>query len=67
MVVVLRNDYCVPFKDSYPCSHIPAAYLPCCVRSPLALALRQEVEARLANGALEITLGPGPDFPVVSS
>ena len=67
MVFILRNDYCVPFKDSSPCSHIPAAFLACHVGTPRALALLQEVEARLANGALEITLGPGPDFPVVSS
>ena len=67
VVVVLRDDYCVPFKDSSPRSHTPAAFLACWVGSPRAPALRQEVEARLAKRALEITLGPGPDFPVVSS
>ena len=67
MVVVLQDDYCVPFEDSSPRSHTPAAFSACQVGSPRAPALRQEVEARLAKGTLEITLGPGPDFPVVSS
>ena len=67
VVVVLRDDYCVPFKDSSPRSLTPAAFSACRVGSPRAPALRQEVEARLANGALEITLGLGPSFTVVSS
>ena len=66
MVVVLRDDYCVPFKDSSPRSHTPAAFSACRVGSPRTPALLQEVEARLAKGALEITLGPGPGFAVVS-
>ena len=68
VVVVLRDDYRVPFKDSSPPrSHTPVAFTAYRVGSPRALALRQEVEPSLAKGALEITLGPGPGFPVVSS
>ena len=67
MVVVLWGDCCVPFKDSSPRSHTPAAFSACRVGSPRVPALRQEVEARLAKGALGITLGPGPSFTVVSS
>ena len=66
VVVVLRADYCVPFEDSPLRSHTPVAFSASRVGSPRAPVLRQEVEARLANGALEITLGPGPGFPVVS-
>ena len=68
VVVVLRDDYHVPFEDtSPPRSPIPVAFPAYRVGSPRAPALRQEVEARLAKGALEITLGPGPGFTVVSS
>ena len=68
VVVVLRNDYCVPFEDSPPlCSHTPVAFTASRVGSPRALALRQEVEARLAKGTLGITLSPGTGFTVVSS
>ena len=55
VVVVLWGDYCVPFEDSSPRSHTPAAFSACRVGSPRAPALHQEVEARLAKGALEIT------------
>ena len=67
VVVVLWDDYCVPFNDSPLRSHTPATFSACRVGSPRAPALHQEVEARLAKGALEITLGPGPGFTVVSS
>ena len=47
VVVVLRDDYCVPFKDSPPPrSHTPVAFTASRVGSPRAPALRQEVEAR---------------------
>ena len=68
VVVVLRDYYCVPFKDSPPPrSHTPGVFTASRVGSPRAPALRQEVEARLAKGTLGITLGPGPGFTVVSS
>ena len=68
VVVILLDDYCVPSKDSpHPRSHTPVAFTASWVGSPRAPALRQEVEARLAKGAFGITLGPGPDFTVVSS
>ena len=67
VVVVLHDDYCVPFKDSPPPrSHTRMALTASRVVSPRASALRQEVEARLAKGTLGITLGPGPSFTVVS-
>ena len=68
VVVVLRDDHRVPFKDSSPPrSHTPVAFTAYRVGSPQAPALRQEVEARLAKGALEITLTLGPGITVVSS
>ena len=68
VVVVLWDDYCVPFKDSPPpCFHTQVAFTASRVGSPRAPALRQEVEARLAKETLGITLGPGPGFTVVSS
>ena len=68
VVVVLWDDYCVPFKDSRPPrSHTPVAFTASWVGSPRASALHQEVEARLAEGTLGITLGPGPGFTAVSS
>ena len=68
VVVVLRDDYCVPFKVSPPPHYRTlVAFTASRVGSPWAPALRQEVEARLAKGTLEITLGPVPGFSIVSS
>ena len=68
VVVVLRDDYCVPFKDSPPPHfHTPVAFTASRVGSPRAPVLRQEVEAGLAKGSLGIILGLGPGFTVVSS
>ena len=55
-----------PSKTLPPFSH-PVAFSACRAGSPRAPALHQEFEVRLAKGALEITLGPSPGFPVVSS
>ena len=52
---------------SFPCYHTTVAFTASRVSSPQAPALRQEVEARLAKGALGISLGPGPGFTVVIS
>ena len=63
MVTVLRDDYRVPFLDSPPpLSHTPVSFLLYRAGSPRAQALRQEVEAMLAKGALEIARDPGPKF-----
>ena len=63
MVTVLRDGYCVPFKDSpSPLFHTPVSfptYRAGCLR---AQALRQEIEVMLAKGALEIARDPGPGF-----
>ena len=60
-MTVLRNSYRVPFKDSPPpLSHTPVSFLTYRAGFPRAQALRQEVEAMLAKGALEIALDPGP-------
>ena len=68
VVVVLRDDYCVPFKDTPPPrSHTPVAFTASQVGSRRAPALRKEVEVRLAKGTLGITLSPGPGFTSVSS
>ena len=63
MVTVLRDGYCVPFKDSPPpLARTPVSFLTYRAGSPRAQALRQEVEAMLAKGALEIARDPGPGF-----
>ena len=60
---VLRDGYQVPFKDSPPpLSSTPVLYPTYRAGSPRAQTLRQEVEAMLAKGALEIALDPGPGF-----
>ena len=62
-MTVLRDGYHVPFKDSPPpLSRTPVSFLTYRAGSPRAQALRQEVEAMLAKGALEITRDPGPGF-----
>ena len=61
VVSVLRDGYHVPFKDSPPpFSRTPVSFPTYRAGSPRAQALRQEVEAMLAKGALEIALDPGP-------
>ena len=63
MVTVLPDGYRVPFKDSPPpLSRTPVSFPTCRAGSPRAQALRQEVEAMLAKGALEIARDPGPGF-----
>ena len=63
MVTVLRGGYRVPFKDSpSPLARTPVSFPTYRVGSPRAQALRQEVEALLAKGALEIARDPGPGF-----
>ena len=64
VVTVLRDGYQVPFTDSPPpLSRTPALLFPTYrAGSPRAQALRQEVEAMLAKGALEIALNLGPAF-----
>ena len=63
MVTVLRDGYCVPFKDSPPpLARTPVSFPTYRAGSPRAQALRQEVEAMLAKGALEIARDPGPGF-----
>ena len=58
---VLRDGYRVPFQDSPPpLSRTPVSFPTYGAGSPQAL--RQEVEAMLAKGALEIALDPGPGF-----
>ena len=62
-MTVLRDGYRVPFKDSPPhLSRTPASFPTYRAGSPRAQALRQEVEALLAKGALEIARDPGPGF-----
>ena len=58
VVTVLRDGYRVPFKDSPP----PVSFPTYRAGSPRAQALRQEVEAMLAKGALEIARDLGPGF-----
>ena len=68
MVTVLRDGYRVPFKDSPPpLARTPVSFPTYRAGSPRAQALRQEVEAMLAKGALEIARDPVPAFTVVSS
>ena len=63
VVTVLRDGYRVPFKDSPPpLSPTPVSFPTYRAGSPRAQALRQEVEAMLAKGALEIARDPGPGF-----
>ena len=60
---VLRDGYRVPFTDSPPpLSRTPVSFPMYRAGSPRAQALRQEVKAMLAKGALEIALDPGPGF-----
>ena len=62
-MTVLRDGYCVPFTDSPPpLSRTPVSFPTYRSGSPRAQTLRQEVEAMLAKGALEIALDPGPGF-----
>ena len=63
MVTVLRDGYRVPFLDSPPpLSRTPVSFPMYRAGSLRAQALRQEVEAMLAKGALEIVRDPGPGF-----
>ena len=63
VVTVLRDGYHVPFKDSPPpLARTPVSFPTYRAGSPRAQALRQEVEAMLAKGALEIARDPGPGF-----
>ena len=63
VVTVLRDGYRVPFTDSPPpLAHTPVSFPTYRAGSPRAQALRQEVEAMLAKGALEIVRDPGPGF-----
>ena len=63
LVTVLRDGYRVPFKDSPPpLARTPVSFPTYRAGSPRAQALRQEVEAMLAKGALEIARDPGPGF-----
>ena len=63
VVTVLRDGYWVPFTDfPPPLSRTPVLFTTYQAGSPRAQALRQEVEAMLAKGALEIALDPGPGF-----
>ena len=62
-MTVLRDGYRVPFKDSPPpLARTPVSFPTYQAGSPRAQALRQEVEALLAKGALEIARDPGPGF-----
>ena len=62
-MTVLQDGYSVPFKDSPPpLSRTPVSFPTYRSSSPRAQALRQEVEAMLAKGALEIARDPGPGF-----
>ena len=63
VVTVLRDGYRVPFKDPPPpLARTPVSFPTYRAGSPRAQALRQEVEAMLAKGALEIARDPGPGF-----
>ena len=63
VVTVLRDGYRVPFKASPPpLARTPVSFPTYRAGSPRAQALRQEVEAMLAKGALEIARDPGPGF-----
>ena len=57
------DGYRVPFTDSPPpLARTPVSFPTYRAGSPRAQALRQEVEAMLAKGALEIARDPGPSF-----
>ena len=63
VVTVLRDGCRVPFTDSPPpLASTPVSFPTYRAGSPRAQALRQEVEAMLAKGALEIARDPGPGF-----
>ena len=63
VVTVLRNGYRVPFTDSPPpLSRTQVSFPMYRAGSPRAQALRREVEAMLAKGALEIALNLGLSF-----
>ena len=63
VVTVLRGGYSVPFTDSpTPLARTPVSFPTNWATSPRAQALRQEVKAMLAKGALEIARDPGPGF-----
>ena len=63
VVTVLRDGYRVPFTDSPPpLARTPVSFPTYRAGSPRAQALRQEVEAMLAKGALEIARDPDPGF-----
>ena len=63
VVTVLRDGYRVPFTDSPPLlARTPVSFPTYRAGSPRAQALRQEVKAMLAKGALEIARDPGPGF-----
>ena len=60
VVTVLRDGYRVPFKDSPPpLSRTSVSFPTYRAGSPRAQALRQEVKAMRAKGALEIARDPG--------
>ena len=62
-MTVLRDGYRVPFTDSPPpLARTPVSSPTYRADSPRAEALRQEVEAMLAKGALEIARDLGPGF-----
>ena len=62
-MTVLQDSYHVPFTDSPPpLARTPVSFPTYRAGSPRAQALRQEVEAMLAKGALEIARDPGPGF-----
>ena len=68
VVTVLRDGYRVPFTDSPPPLARTLVSFPMYrAGSPRAQALRQEVEAMLAKGALEIAEIRVPAFTVASS
>ena len=63
VVTVLRDGYRVPFMASHPpLARTPVSFPTYRAGSPRDQALRQEVEAMLAKGALEIARDPGPGF-----
>ena len=63
VVTILRDGYRVPFTDSPPpLARTPVSFPTYRAGSPRARALRQEVEAMLDKGALEIARDPGTGF-----
>ena len=63
VVTVLRDGYRVPLLDSPPpLSCTPVSFPTYRAGFPRAQVLRQEIEAILAKGALEIGRDPGPGF-----